>query len=89
MVSVAQHCIIMPKSTPRYVNVNQLLTAFHSDPDLASLPQDKIGKIIQQLYIITGCDYISFLSGFGKATFLNYFYQHADLITGDTQLDGA
>ena len=35
-----------------------------------------------QLYIVTGCDYISYVSGIGKATFLNCFFQHAEFITG-------
>lgn len=43
---------------------------------------------MQQLYIVTGCDYISYVSGLGKATFLNYFYQHVNFITGGTQADG-
>ena len=74
--------INLPQYPPRYVDVNKLLLAFQHDPDLASLPQNILGSIMLQLYIVTGCDYVSYLSGFGKATFLNYFFQHADFITG-------
>ena len=35
-----------------------------------------------QVYIVTGCDYISYVSGIGKVTFMNYFYQHANFING-------
>ena len=36
---------------------------------------------IQTIFVATGCDYISFFSGIGKATFLRYFYQHAEFIS--------
>ena len=42
----------------------------------------KLGSIMLQFYILTGCDYISFVSGTGKATFLKIFFQHAAFING-------
>ena len=74
--------INLPQYPPRYVDVNKLLLAFQHDPDLASLPQNNLGNIMLQLYIVTGCDYVSYLSGVGKATFLNNFFQHAEFVTG-------
>ena len=38
-------------------------------------------QVFQTLFVATGCDYISFSSGIGKATFLHYFLQHAEFIT--------
>ena len=48
--------------------------------------------------MVTGCDYVSFFSGTGKATFLRNFFQHSQFITGvspntkgslsDTLMDG-
>ena len=35
-----------------------------------------------QLYITTGCDYISFVSGVGKSMFMNYLFQYAEFIGG-------
>jgi len=35
--------------------------------------------------VCTGCDYISFFSQLGKATFLRYFFQYASFITGGEQ----
>ena len=37
---------------------------------------------MQTLFVCTGCDYISFFSGLGKATFLRYFFQCASFISG-------
>ena len=74
--------INLPHHQARYVNVNMLLQAFQADPDLASVQQSRLGSIMQQLYISTGCDYTSYVSGFSKAMFLNCFYQHAEFITG-------
>ena len=36
---------------------------------------------MQTIYVVTGCDYISFFSQIGKATFLRYFYQYTSFIT--------
>ena len=79
--------IKVPHANPKYVDIKKLLLAFQYDPDLASLPQTQLGSIMLQLYIVTGCDYISYVSGMGKATFLNIFFQHADFIAG-MQWDG-
>ena len=69
-------------ATPRYIDINKLLLSFQCDPDLAPLPQSRIGNIMLQLYIVTGCDFISYFSGIGKATFLNVFFQHSEFICG-------
>ena len=37
----------------------------------------------QVLFTVSGCDYISYFAGFGRAAFMNVFYQHACFITGD------
>ena len=74
--------INQPQYPPRYINVNKLLHAFETDPDLASVQRNKLGSIMQQLYVCTGCDYVSYVAGIGKAMFLNCFFQHADFVTG-------
>ena len=83
------------------LNVTNLVWAFKTDPDLALLDQNKLPVIMQTLYAVSGCDYVSFFSGLGKATFLRYFFQYATFITAgsshnpstpgtlaDTDLDG-
>lgn len=73
--------INVPYKDPRYIDVNHLQQQLSGDTDLSSLPQDKLVKIFQMLFIVTGCDYLSYFSGFGKATFLHIFFQHARFIT--------
>ena len=34
------------------------------------------------LFVVSGCDYISYFMGFGKGMFLNTFYQYAEFISG-------
>ena len=55
--------------------------ALENDPDLVAIPTDILPFIIQKIYVCTGCDYISFFSQIGKATFLRYFFQYASFIT--------
>ncbi len=45
-------------------------------------------QIFQSLFVSTGCDYISFVSENGKATFYRYFYQNAEFITSGTTVPG-
>ena len=41
----------VPHKEKRYLNLNSLFTALANDPDLAALPVDKLGNIMQTLYI--------------------------------------
>ena len=63
--------------------LNSLTQALKDDPDLASLPSNLVALNFQMLFTCSGCDYISFFSGYGKAEFLNTFCQHAIFITGN------
>ena len=63
------------------LNITNLVQAFKTDPDLALLDQEKLPAIMQRVYAVSGCDYVSFFSGLGKATFLRYFFQYATFIT--------
>ena len=87
-----KHIVIqinVPHKDEKYLDLNELLQKFKDDTDLACLPtrycklQDIANyKILQTAFIASGCDYISYFSGHGKATVLAIFYQHADFITG-------
>ena len=68
------------KDSNRYLHVNKLVQALHSDPDLAQVPVVHRISILRMVYVATGCDYISYFKGIGKV-FLNVLYQHATFIT--------
>ena len=65
----------------KFVHLSALNSALGNDPDLAGLDTTELAQILQTLFVCTGCDYISFFCGIGKATFLCYFLS-MHLITG-------
>ena len=42
---------------------------------ISSMKSNSLPQIMQTLFVCTGCDYVSFFSGFGKVSFLRYFFQ--------------
>ena len=69
----------------KFLNLTELVRALRCDPDLAGIDPSILPQILQTLYVVSGCDYISFFSHIGKATFLRYFYQYSSFITGGDQ----
>ena len=65
-----------------FVNLKQLINALQLDPDLATVNTEQLPRIFQMLYVCSGCDYISYFAGAGKAAFFTGFFQHAAFITG-------
>ena len=41
--------------------MNRMRSALSSDPDLANITRISLSMILQTLFVVTGCDYISFL----------------------------
>ena len=68
----------------RLLNLQALITAFENDPDLAGIARTDITRIIQMLFIITGCDFVSFFNGLGKATFLNTLFEYSRFINANS-----
>lgn len=68
----------------KVIHLGNFIKALQNDPDFAGTNADKIPKVMQTLYISTGCDYISFFSHIGKSTFLKYFYQYNGFIIAGT-----
>ena len=46
---------------------------------LAAITDSLIPLTMQTVYVCTGCDYISFFHGLGKAYFLNSLFEYCDL----------
>ncbi len=63
------------------LNLTALVQAFRNDPDLAHIDPSILPKLFQVLYVTSGCDYISFFSQLGKASFLRYFFQYSSFIS--------
>ena len=68
----------------RYLHLNSFITVLKSDPDLCAISSNLIPQVIQTIFVVTGCDYVSFFSGIGKATFMRYFFQYAEFISSGT-----
>ena len=49
------------------VNVSELVHALCHDPDLARVNPSTLPEILQTVYAVSGCDYVSFFSEVGKA----------------------
>ena len=68
----------------RFLDLQALITAFQNDPGLAAVEQVSLPSVMQMLYICTGCDFISFFNGLGKATFMATLFEYSDFICSDT-----
>ena len=67
----------------KYLNLTEFVHALIRDPDLAGINPYILPHVLQMLFITSGCDYISFFSNIGKASFLRYFFQYASFITSN------
>lgn len=66
----------------KYISLGALAQCLARDPDLAMIPPEEREAVFQTIFLSSGCDYISYFSGHGKATFLNVFCQNAAFISG-------
>ena len=60
-----------------FFSINGLILCLHRHVDLVSIPKEERAKCIQTLYIVSGCDYLSFWVGHGKASFLSTFFKYS------------
>ena len=65
----------------RILSLSSLTKALEYDPDLGRLSSRELPQLLQTIYVSTGCDYISFFSQIGKASFMKYFLQYASFIS--------
>ena len=66
-----------------FLDLKALVKSLSDDPELGPIPQ--LPSAIQMLYVCTGCDYISFFNGFGKALFLATLAENSEFIFSDTE----
>ncbi|XP_070574571.1 uncharacterized protein [Ptychodera flava] len=65
-----------------YIHMNTLTSVISSDIQLQRIPEKDVMKILQVLYIVSGCDYVSYFRGLGKKAFLDAFCKNAEFIAG-------
>lgn len=65
----------------KYFDFSAFQEVLRKDPDLSTIPSNLLPQVFQSLFVTTGCDYTSFFSEIGKATFYRYFYQDAEFIS--------
>ena len=69
-------------SESKFIDMHKLISALKNDPDLRGVPEKIRPSVLQSLYVCTGCDYVSFFNGLGKASFLTAFFRNASFIGG-------
>ncbi|CAC5389529.1 unnamed protein product [Mytilus coruscus] len=65
--------------------INRFIRCLESDPDLHSIEKDDLPLIIQNLFILTGCDYVSFFKDHGKTSFFKTFFKYTEFITSSVE----
>ena len=64
----------------QFLDLQALVDAFRNDPSLGGVDTALLPSVMQMVYICTGCDFISFFNGFGKATFMATLFEYAAFI---------
>lgn len=68
------------------ININALSECLQNDPELCRDDRLQVNKVFVTLYILTGCDFTSFIVGLTKTSFAKTLVSYADFITGDTKI---
>ena len=73
----------------RILDMQALISAFVNDPELAHIPSPLLPLDMQTLFVCTGCDFISFFNGLGKASFMATLFEYCNFIcTNNEQVPG-
>ncbi|CAH1799207.1 unnamed protein product [Owenia fusiformis] len=67
----------------KYIDMSALKSAIAKDPCLLPLREAGIDyyKVLQIIYIVSGCDYLSYFVGQGKGSFFKLFFANVKFIT--------
>ena len=65
-------------------HINKFIDALYDDTDLSSIRTSTRAKTLQTFNISTGCGFISFFVGIGKAAFLKSSFRNTKFITDQT-----
>lgn len=67
-----------------YIDMTKLIDSLFHDLQMHCI--DNIPDFLQALYILSGCDFVSFFHGYGKKTFFETFRKNAHFILDETLL---
>ena len=68
-------------SDKKFVHLNVLVQALSNDVDLNPIPTENRPKVLQSLFVLSGCDFTSSFVGFGKVAFFKVFYTYSGFIS--------
>jgi hypothetical protein len=68
-------------SSSEYLDLNKLITSIHSMTDFRHYPPRVIGKEIQVLFVLSGCDYVSFFQNCSKLNFLKAYINNIHFVS--------
>ena len=71
-------------SDKKFVHLNALVQALSNDVDLNPIPTENRPKVLQSLFVLSGCDFTSSFVGFGKVAFFKAFYAYSEFISGES-----
>lgn len=69
----------------RILDTQALISALGNDPELAHIPSSFLPSVMQVLFVCTGCDFISFFNGLGKASFLATLFEYCKFICANNE----
>ena len=71
-------------SDKKFVHLNPLVQALSNDVDLNPIPTEDRPKVLQSLFVLSGCDFTSSFIGFGKVAFFKAFYAYSKFVSGES-----
>jgi hypothetical protein len=62
-----------------------IIACHHLVQNKSSIPDEFKSQVLQTIYALTGCDFISFFKGIGKNYFLSVFFQYSAFISSGAE----
>ena len=63
-----------------YMSLTKFIESIHNDNELSCIPAQERPKFVCMIFILSGCDYVSYFANHGKVSFLKYCFKYAQFI---------
>ena len=83
-----KHFIVQVKAADydsKFLDLNKFVSLLQKHQDLSDVPENSLASILQVLFVVTGCDYVSYFKHHTKNSFYGTFFEFATFITGQSQ----